>query len=54
MGSGLDADLGDNISRIQRQLLQDWRMPIRHIGYEIGRKGMKDNGNENYARTIRG
>ena len=34
--------LDENISRIQRQLLQDWGIPIRHIGYEIGRKGMKD------------
>jgi hypothetical protein len=34
--------LDENISRIQRQLLQDWHVPIRHIGYEIGRKGMKD------------
>ena len=34
--------LDENVSRIQRQLLQDRRMPIRHIGYEIGRKGMKD------------
>ena len=34
--------LDENISRIQRQLLQDWRIPIRHIGYELGRKGMKD------------
>lgn len=34
--------LDENISRIQRQLLQDWHVPIRHIGYETGRKGMKD------------
>jgi hypothetical protein len=35
--------LDENISRIQRQLLQNWRIPVRHIGYEIGQKGMKDN-----------
>ena len=34
--------LDENVSRIQRQLLQNWHIPIRHIGYEIGRKGMKD------------
>jgi len=34
--------LDENISRIQRQLLQDWHIPVRHIGYELGRKGMKD------------
>jgi hypothetical protein len=28
--------LDENISRIQRQLLQNWRIPVRHIGYEIG------------------
>jgi len=32
--------LDENVSRIQRQLLHDWDIPIRHIGYEIGRKGM--------------
>jgi len=34
--------LDENVSSIQRQLLQDWGIPIRHIGYGIGRKGMKD------------
>lgn len=34
--------LDENVSRIQRQLLQNWHIPVRHIGYEIGRKGMKD------------
>ena len=26
----------------QRLLLQGWRIPIRQIGYEVGRKGMAD------------
>ena len=34
--------LDENISVIQRQLLQNWHVPVRHIGYEIERKGMKD------------
>jgi len=34
--------LDENISRIQRQLLRDWHIPVHHIGYEMGRKGMKD------------
>jgi len=34
--------LDENISRIQRQLLQDWHVPIRHNGYEIGWKEMQD------------
>ena len=34
--------LDENISVIQRQLLRGWRMPARHIGYDVGRKGMTD------------
>lgn len=34
--------LDENILEDQRQLLLDWRVPIRQIGYEVGRKGMKD------------
>ena len=45
--------LDENISRIQRQLLQDWRVPIRRIGYEIGRKGMKDDGIIRFSLTLR-
>ena len=26
----------ENVSLVQRQLLRDWRIPIRHVGYEIG------------------
>ncbi len=45
--------LDENISRIQRQLLQDWHVPIRHIGYEIGRKGMKDDEIIPFLLTLR-
>jgi hypothetical protein len=34
--------LDENISVIQRQLLRSWRIPVRHIGYDTGRKGMTD------------
>lgn len=34
--------LDENIPESQRQLLRSWRTPIRQIGYETGRKGMKD------------
>jgi hypothetical protein len=34
--------LDENILEDQRQLLLNWRVPIRQIGYEVGRKGMKD------------
>ena len=34
--------LDENIPRNQRQLLRGWRIPIRQIGYDIGRKGIKD------------
>jgi hypothetical protein len=45
--------LDENISRVQRQLLRDWRIPIRHIGYEIGRKGMKDDEIISFLLTLR-
>ncbi len=34
--------LDENIPRNQRELLRSWHIPIRQIGYDIGRKGMKD------------
>ncbi|MDH7485914.1 MAG: hypothetical protein QHJ81_06520 [Anaerolineae bacterium] len=34
--------LDENIPRSQRELLRGWRIPIRQIGYDIGRRGMKD------------
>ena len=34
--------LDENMLKDQRQQLLDWRVPIRQIGYEVGRKGMKD------------
>jgi hypothetical protein len=34
--------LDEHVLRDQRQLLLTWRIPIRHIGYDIGRRGIKD------------
>jgi len=34
--------LDENIPNDQRQILQSWRVPIRQIGYDIGRKGIDD------------
>ncbi len=34
--------LDENIIDNQRRLLKSWRVSVRQIGYEIGRKGMKD------------
>lgn len=34
--------LDENIIESQRLLLRSWKMNIRQIGYEIGKKGMKD------------
>ena len=34
--------IDENFPESQRQLLRGWRIPIRQIGYEVGRKGMKD------------
>jgi hypothetical protein len=34
--------LDENFPEGQRQLLRAWRIHIRQVGYEVGRKGMKD------------
>jgi len=34
--------LDENILESQRHLLLKWRVSFRQIGYEVGRKGMKD------------
>ena len=34
--------LDENMLESQRELLLKWHVPFRQIGYEIGRKGMKD------------
>ncbi len=43
-----DSLLDENIIDNQRRLLNSWRIPVRQIGYEVGRKGMKDQ--EEYLR----
>lgn len=35
--------LDENIPQNQRQLLESWRISIRQIGVNVGRRGMKDN-----------
>jgi hypothetical protein len=34
--------LDENFPESQRQLLRGWRVPARQIGYDVGRKGLKD------------
>lgn len=34
--------LDENIIDNQRRQLRSWRIAVRQIGYEVGRKGMKD------------
>ena len=34
--------LDENFPESQRQLLRGWRISLRQIGYEVGRKGMQD------------
>ncbi len=34
--------LDEQILENQRQLLRSWRVPVRQIGYDVGRKGLKD------------
>lgn len=44
--------LDENIPIVQRSLLKSWRIPIRHIGYDIGRKGMKDEAIIPFLQTL--
>jgi hypothetical protein len=34
--------LDENVFEGQRLLLRMWRIPVRHIGHDLGRKGMTD------------
>jgi len=34
--------LDENIPKSQRQLLESWRIHVRQIGFNIGRRGMQD------------
>lgn len=34
--------LDENVLESQRQLLSRWRVSVRQIGYDVGRKGMTD------------
>ena len=34
--------LDENVIDSQRRLLTNWRVSVRQIGYEVGRKGVKD------------
>jgi hypothetical protein len=34
--------LDENFPESQRQLLRGWRFRIHQVGYEVGRKGLKD------------
>ena len=34
--------LDEQVLESQRQLLRSWRIPIRKIGHDLGRKGLKD------------
>ena len=34
--------LDENVIDSQRQLLRHWRFAMRHMGYDVGRQGMKD------------
>jgi hypothetical protein len=45
--------LDENILEDQRQLLLKWNVPIRQIGNEVGRKGMKDDEIIPFLRGLR-
>ena len=45
--------LDENIVESQRQLLRNWGIPVRQIGFELGRKGMADEELIPFLLTIR-
>ena len=45
--------LDENILESQRQLLLKWHVPFRQIGYEIERKGLKDDEIIPFLRRLR-
>ena len=45
--------LDENVSAIQRSILGNWRIPVRHFGYGIGRKGMNDESIILFLLTLR-
>ena len=45
--------LDENILESQRQLLRNWGVPARQIGFELGRKGMADEEIIPFLRTLR-
>ena len=45
--------LDENIPVIQRGVLRNWHIPVRHFGYDIGRKGMKDDEIIRFLLTLR-
>ncbi len=45
--------LDEHIPPSQRHLLRSWRMPVRQIGYDIGRKGMQDDEIIPFLRRLR-
>jgi hypothetical protein len=34
--------LDENIPRPQRELLEGWRIPVKQIGFNVGRRGIQD------------
>ncbi len=46
--------LDENVIESQRALLRSWHIPARHIGYDMGRKGMKDDEVLAFLRGLRG
>ncbi|MBM4255794.1 MAG: hypothetical protein FJ147_07845 [Deltaproteobacteria bacterium] len=45
--------LDENVLEDQRQLLRQWRVPVRQIGQDIGRKGMQDENIIPFLLTLR-
>jgi len=44
--------LDENVLESQRQLFRSWHMPVRQLGLDIGRKGMKDEQIPSFLLTL--
>jgi len=45
--------LDENIPKSQRQLLESWRIPIRQVGFNVGRRGMQDEAIVSFLQQLR-
>lgn len=45
--------LDENITVPERERLRQWKIPVRHIGFDLGHKGMEDENIIPFLLTLR-